>query len=94
MQQFHGEAQEGRRFLLTVRAADECERGGAVAEGGFVDGEALFFPVVGFDDAVADGLFEEVDGVLVMDCGAGIAAGVEEAFGVCLVRHYEGEVNE
>ena len=47
----------------------------------------MFFPVVGFDDAVADGLLEKVNGVLVVDCGAGVAAGIEEAFGVCLVGH-------
>ncbi len=91
MQQLHGKAQEWRWFLLAVRAADECKSGSAVTESSFVDGEALLFPVIGFNNAITDGLLEKVDGVLVMDCGAAVAAGVEEAFGVCLMGHYERE---
>lgn len=73
--------------MLAVRAPDEGHGGGAVAEGGLVEGEALFFPVVAVDDAVADGFFEEVRRVDVVDCAAGVAAVVEHAFGVGLVGH-------
>lgn len=73
--------------MLAVGAADEGEGDGAVAEGGFVDGEALFLPVVGFGDAVTDGFFEEVGGVLVVDCLAFVAALVEHAFGIDVVGH-------
>ena len=90
LQQFHGEAEERGGFLGGVGAADVGHGGGAVAEGGFVDGETLFLPVVGGEDAVADRLFEEVDGVLVVDLGAGVAAVVEEAAGVGLVGCHEG----
>ena len=77
---------------MAVGAPNECEYSSTVAKGSFVDGETLFFPVVGFDDAVADGLFEKVDRVLVVDRGARIPAGVKEAFGVCLVRHHERRI--
>lgn len=73
--------------MLAVGTAYECHGGGAIAEGSFIDGEALFLPVVGCDDTVANGLLEEVDGVLVVDLGAGVASAVEKASGVCLVRH-------
>jgi len=73
--------------LLAVGAADVGHGGGTVAECGFVDGETLLLPVVGSYDAISNGLFEEVDGVLVMDLRAGVAAVVEEAAGVGLVGH-------
>ena len=92
MEEFHGEAEKGRRFLGAIGAADGSESGGAVAKGGFIDSEALFLPVVRGEDAVADGLFEEVDGILVVDLGPGVAAVVEEAAGIGLVGHYRGRM--
>lgn len=74
--------------MLAISATEVCHGDGAVAERGFVDGEALFFPIVGFGDAVTDGLFEEVRGVGVVDCGAGVAAGVEHAGGVDVVGFF------
>ena len=74
--------------MLPVGAAEVGHVGGAVAEGGFVDGEALLFPEVGVDDAVEDGLVEEVGGVEAVDCAAGVAvAVVEEVLDVGLVGH-------
>ena len=78
---------------MAVGATNKCEDSSTIAERSFVDGEALLFPVVGFDDAVADGLFEKVDRVLVVDRGARVPAGVKEAFGICLVGHYERRNN-
>ncbi len=73
--------------MLAVCAADICHGGGAVAERGFVDGEALLLPVVGGYDAISNGLFKKMDRILVVDLRAGIAAVVKEAAGVCLVGH-------
>ncbi len=44
-------------------------------------------PVVTGNDAVSDGLLEEVDRVLVVDLGAGVTAIVEEAAGVGGMGH-------
>lgn len=88
LQELEREADEGGGFLLPVGAAQVGHVGGAVAEGGFVDGEALLFPEVGVDDAVEDGLVEEVGGVEAVDCAAGVAvAVVEEVLDVGLVSH-------
>lgn len=73
--------------MLAVGTADVGHGGGAVAKCGFIDGEALLLPVVGGYDAISNRLFEEVDGVLVVDLRAGVASIVEEAAGVGLVGH-------
>ena len=73
--------------MLAVGAADEGGFNGSVAEGGFVDGEALLFPVVGVGDAVAHSFFHQVGWVLPADGGADVAALVEHGFGVCAVGH-------
>ncbi len=78
LQEFEREADEGGGFLLPVGAAEVGHVGGAVAEGGFVDGEALLFPEVGVDDAVEDGLVEEVGGVEAVDGFSGVAVAVVE----------------
>ena len=70
-----------------VGATDGGQAGGAVAEGGYVDGETVFMPVVRGEDAVADGLFEEVEGVLVVDLGAGVACGIKVGASVGAVGH-------
>ena len=75
---------------MAVCAAYVGELSGFVAEGGGVECEALFAPVVGFGDAVPDGLFEEVERVGVVDCGTGVAAGVEHALCVGLVGGHGG----
>ena len=74
---------------MAVGTTNKCKDSSAIAESSFVDGEALLFPVVGVDDTVTDGFFEKVDRVLVVDRGACVPAGVKEAFGICLVGHYE-----
>lgn len=76
--------------MLAVSAANICHGGGAVAERGFVDGEALLLPVIGGYDAISNGLFKKMDRVLVVDLRTGIAAIVKEAAGICLVGHTRG----
>ena len=90
LQELEGQAEEGGGFLLAVRAAEVGHLDGAVAQRGFVDGEALLLPVVGVGDAVADGFFEEVRRVLVVDRVAFVAALVEHALGVDVVGHGAG----
>lgn len=87
MQELEDEAEERRRFLGAVGTAEKGEGGCTVAQSGFVDGETLFFPVVGFGDAITDRFFKEVRRVDVVDCSARVAAIVKEAFGVRLMGH-------
>jgi hypothetical protein len=89
LKELEGETQEWC-WLLTdaVSTADKGEVDGAIAEGGSVETEALLFPVVRVDYAIADGFFEEEKGILAADQGAGIAAVVEHAGSICLMRHF------
>lgn len=73
--------------MLAVGAADETHICCAVAEGCFVDGEALLLPVVAGDYPVTDGLFEKMNRVLVVDLGTCVATVVEETARIGGVGH-------
>lgn len=68
LKELEGEAKE-RCWLLTdaVSTADKGKVNGAIAEGGSVETEALLFPVVRVDYAIANGFFEEEEWVLTAD---------------------------
>ena len=88
LEEFESQAEEGSRFLAdAVGTANEREVDGAVAEGGGIETETLFLPVVRVDNAIADGFFEEEEWVLAADEGARIAAVIEHASSICLMRH-------
>lgn len=89
LKELEGETEEWSRLLTdAVSTADEGEVDGAIAEGSGVETEALLFPVVRVDYAIANGFFEEEQGILTADQGAGVAAVVEHAGGICLMRHF------
>lgn len=68
LEKLEGETEEWSGLLTdAVGTADEGEVDGAIAEGGSVEAEALFFPVVRVDYAIADGFFEEQEWVLTAD---------------------------
>jgi hypothetical protein len=88
LEELESKAKEGRGFLAdSIGATDEGEFDGAIAESGGIETKTLFFPVVRVDNAIANGFFEEKEGVLTADQGASVAAVIEHAGGICLVCH-------